>query len=97
MGIGARNLCEQWNQIRSLAVVGDPGDLDLLGGAVEEHQGELFSNEPVLGAPRWLVEEVVSLGDGIYAVLMHDGHVENCAIVRRQGTEVSLLMESSED
>ena len=41
------------------------------------------------------MDDVLGLGDDCYAVLMHDGHIENCAIVRREASAIVLIVESA--
>lgn len=88
-------LCEEWDRVRLLAVDDDPTDLASLARTVEERQQTVLQNEPILGAPRWLVEEVIPLGGQCYAVLMNDGHIENCALVLYCEGKLSLLAEST--
>jgi hypothetical protein len=93
LGVDLDSICDHWETIRRCAVADDPQDLTSLSRTIEDQQ-HLFSNEPVLGAPKWLVEEVVPLGNRHYAVLMHDGHIENCAVVHYEAGRLDILFES---
>ena len=92
-GLDPDQLCESWDKIRPFAVANDPTDLVLLARVIEDSQDDLLRNQPVLGAPRWLVEDLVPLGGHCYAVLMHDGHIQNCAIVQYRDGAVTLIDE----
>ena len=93
LGIDLDSLCDYWETIRGLAVADDPQDLTSLSRIIEDQQ-HLLSNEPILGAPKWLVDEIVPLGDHDYAVLMNDGHIENCAVVHYEAGRLAVLCDS---
>ena len=95
LGVDAATLCERWDALRAAAVgYRSSADLDHLRQLLEAQQDELLRNRPVLGATRWFVTEVIEIGDGYFAAIMDDGHIENCAILRLEGEALTAVMES---